>query len=162
MKNYRQFNDVNNGERYPFKYDRTHDISIVYNHKLSEKVDLSVTWVYGTGEALTLPVAKYYQPVEFPGTPDMPDEYKEEIYIYTSKNGFRAKAYHRMDIGINFRKEKRWGERIWNVSIYNLYNRKNPYSYQFSGHGNGSTGTVELVQKSLFPFMPSISYSIRF
>ncbi|MDP2721142.1 MAG: TonB-dependent receptor plug domain-containing protein [Bacteroidales bacterium] len=160
MKNYRQFENINEGKKYPYKYDRTHDISLVLNYQFTESVDISLTWVYGTGQALTLPVAKYYLPVVFPGA--LEDKYLEEIYIYTSKNAFRAKAYHRMDIGINFKKTKIWGERIWNVSIYNLYNRQNPYSYYFSGYSNGNSGKVELNQQSLFPFIPSISYSVKF
>lgn len=162
MKNYRQFANVNDGKKYPYKYDRTHDISLVLNYQFSENIDLSLTWVYGTGQALTLPVAKYYLPVVFPGAVELEDKYFEEVYIYTSKNGFRAKAYHRMDIGVNFKKTKRWGERIWNISIYNLYNRQNPYSYYFSGYSNGNSGKVDLYQQSLFPLIPSISYSVKF
>jgi len=165
MKNYRRFDNINNGDPYPYKYDRRNDISIVLNYHFSDKIDLSATWVYGTGEALTLPVAKYYLPVIMPGSSDQ-TPYLQEIYIYTDKNAFRAKPYHRLDIGINFRKSKRWGERVWNISIYNLYNRKNPYSYYFTGETNSTGGTtsgkVYLVQQSLFPIIPSFSYSIRF
>ncbi len=132
MKNYRKFQQINNGRAYPYKYDRRNDISLVVNYKLSKNIDLSATWVYGTGQALTLPVAKYYLPVVLPGL-GAQQPYLQEIYIYTRKNGFRAKAYHRMDIGINFKKQKKWGQRIWNISIYNLYNRKNPYNYYLSG-----------------------------
>ena len=163
MKNYRQFENINNGNKYPYKYDRTHDISFVLNYQFSENVDLSLTWVYGTGQALTLPIAKYYMPVVFPGDLSSNDKYFEQIYIYTSKNGFRAKAYHRMDVGINFKKTKSWGERIWNISIYNLYNHKNPYAYYFSGSiGTGNSGRVDLYQQSLFPIIPSISYTVKF
>ena len=164
MKNYRIFENINNGKEYPYKYDRRHDFSIVINHKLKENIDLSLTWVYGTGQALTLPIAKYYLPMIFPGSSNLEDFYMEKIYIYTEKNAFRAKAYHRLDIGINFRKSKKWGERIWNISIYNLYNRKNPYSYYFAGasNHNNSSGKISLFQQSLFPFIPSVSYSIKF
>jgi len=160
MKNYRQFKNINNGEKYPYKYDRTHDISIVVNYELNKNIDLSITWVYGTGQALTLPVAKYYEPVVFPGSTK--NTYYEGIYIYTKKNAFRTKPYHRLDVGINFKKEKKWGKRIWNISIYNLYNRHNPYAYYFSGSSNGNTGKIELIQQSLFPLIPSISYGVKF
>jgi len=153
MKNRRQFDQINNGEAYPYRYDRTHDISVVLNYKASKKIDLSITWVYGTGEALTLPIAKYYIP-----NPNSP--FPEEINIYTKKNAFRAKAYHRLDFGVNFRKQKKWGERIWNISIYNHYNRKNPYSYHFSS--DSETGKINLIQQSLFPFIPSVSYTVKF
>jgi hypothetical protein len=165
MKNYRQFDHINNGEPYPFKYDRRNDISIVFNYHISKKVDFSATWVYGTGEALTLPVAKYYIPEILPGSQGR-SAYMQEIYVYTKKNAFRAKDYHRLDIGFNFRKKKRWGERIWNLSIYNVYNRKNPYAYYFSGESittpSGTTNQRYLVQQSLFPFIPSVSYTVHF
>ena len=163
MKNYRQFNQINNGKPYPYKYDRRNDISLVVNYKISKSIDFSVTWVYGTGQALTLPVGKYYIPETFPDNTE--SVYFKEIYVYTDKNAFRAKDYHRMDIGINFHKKKKWGERIWNISIFNLYNRKNPYAYYFSGESSslpGSTGAVHLVQQSLFPFTPSVSYTVNF
>ena len=163
MKNYRQFDQINHGKPYPYKYDRRNDISLVVNYKISKNIDFSVTWVYGTGRALTLPVGKYYIPETLPGNTG--PVYFREIYIYTGKNAFRAKDYHRMDIGINFHKQKKWGERIWNISIYNLYNRKNPYTYYFSGESSsvpGSTGNVHLVQQSLFPFIPSVSYTVNF
>lgn len=165
MKNYRQFAAINGGLPYPYKYDRRNDVSIVLTYRISKKVDFSATWVYGTGQALTLPVGKYYLPDILPGE-NIHNAYLQEIYIYTNKNAFRTKAYHRLDIGVNFRKKKHWGERVWNLSIYNLYNRKNPYTYYFSGGSvntpNGLKYKQYLNQQSLFPFIPSISYSIHF
>ena len=61
---------------------------------------------------------------------------------YGEKNNFRMKAYHRMDIGIQFHKAKRWGERIWEISFYNLYNRKNPFYYYTENRFDESTGKV--------------------
>ncbi len=165
MKNNRQFAGINQGEPYPYKYDRRNDVSIVLTYRISKKIDFSATWVYGTGQALTLPVGKYYLPKMLPGG-NIQDAYLQEVYVYTRKNAFRAKAYHRLDIGVNFKKKKRWGERVWNISIYNLYNRKNPYTYYFSGESvttpSGQTNKVYLEQQSLFPFIPSFSYSIKF
>ncbi len=74
MKNYRQFDNINGGKRYPYKYDRTHDINLVLNYKFADNVDFSVTWVYGTGQALTLPIAKYSLPVNVDNIdPNMPE-----------------------------------------------------------------------------------------
>jgi hypothetical protein len=83
---------------------------------------------------------------------------------YEEKNNFRMKAYHRMDIGIQFHKPKRWGERIWEISFYNLYNRKNPFYYYTENNFDESTGKVYglLKQVSLFPIIPSFTYSFRF
>ena len=66
-----------------------------------------------------------------------------------------------MDIGFNFNKEKKWGTRTWSISVYNLYNRKNPYYYFFEKKSNNSDEVV-LKQLSMFPIMPSVSYSISF
>ena len=85
-------------------------------------------------------------------------------------NSYRMRAYHKLDVGINFNKTVRLGERTWNISIYNLYNRQNPYYYfldttvQFDAQGNeipGSGKTV-LKQQSYFPIIPSFSYSLKF
>jgi len=71
------------------------------------------------------------------------------------------RAYHKLDIGVNFRKEKKWGERTWNISIYNVYNRQNPHYYYFTGSDNND-GSLKLMQQSLFPILPSVSYSFKF
>ncbi len=78
------------------------------------------------------------------------------------------RAFHRLDIGINFRKQKKRGTRTWNVSIFNLYNRKNPYYYFFDSKDlnidiiSNTSNELVLKQQSLFPIMPSISYSFQF
>ena len=68
-------------------------------------------------------------------------------------------AYHRLDISINFKKEKFWGERTWSIGIYNAYNRQNPFFLEFSSNNNGDT---QLSQYSLFPLIPSFTYSFKF
>jgi hypothetical protein len=151
-KTTRQFENINMGKPYAYRYDRRHDLSIVFNHKLKENVDLSATWVFGTGNAFTMAVGKY----------NIDDH--TEIHIYEGKNTFRMRSYHRLDVGVNFHKQKKRGERTWSLSVYNLYNRENPYYYFFDTKGNYSGGTnVRVVkQRSLFPFIPSVSYSFKF
>ncbi|MBI9069634.1 MAG: carboxypeptidase-like regulatory domain-containing protein [Salinivirgaceae bacterium] len=165
-KNTRQFNNINNGEIYPFKYDRTHDISLVLNYKLSKRVDFSATWVYGTEQAMTFATSKYYMPNISLDELNLQNIYNngdaQEIELYSKKNSFRAEPYHRLDIGFNFRKEKPRGTRTWNISIYNLYNRKNPHYYYFSNNTTNGKGEVKIMKKSLFPILPSISYSFQF
>jgi hypothetical protein len=127
--------------------------------------------VYGTGNPVTLPIAHHYNI-------DDNDRYDADLskdpyslsdgYEYGGKNAVRMRDYHRLDVGVNFTKKKRWGERTWNMSIYNLYNRQNPYYYEydykhnFSGYNNTIDKTLHLYQYSLFQFMPSISYSFKF
>jgi hypothetical protein len=163
-----QFDELNFGQKYFARYDRRHDISLVSFYHLSDRITLSGTWVYGTGNAITLPVANY-QPIEHnPGTvstnPNQPNynPYYQSVNEYGSKNDFRMAAYHRMDLGIQFHKKKKWGERTWEISIYNVYNRQNPYFY-YQGTQVDNTGTRNVLkQVTLFPIIPSFSYHIKF
>jgi len=168
----RRFNDLNNGEVFPFKYDRRHDLNIVYMQKINSKIDFSATWVFATGNAFTMPEAKYeiVSINQYPGSNDLQLKYNNEAYVYSKMNAYRMRNYHRLDIGVNFTKEKKWGERIISLSVYNVYNRKNPYFYflqtqkQYDENGNPIPGTEKTVvkQQSLFPVIPSISYSFKF
>ncbi|MBW8048905.1 MAG: TonB-dependent receptor plug domain-containing protein [Cytophagales bacterium] len=150
----RQFETINLGKKYPYKYDRRHDVAIVITYKVDKNIDFSANWIYGTGNAITLPIARYKSINDFanywPGY---------EIEYYGDKNSFRMRAYHRFDIGINFHKKKKWGERTWTIGVYNVYNRKNPYFLYF---GVDNRGDPALKQVSLFPILPSFSYSFKF
>ena len=149
----RQFKNLNLGKKFPYKYDRRHDFSFVVTHQLKENIDIAATWVYGTGNAITLPITTYQG---FSNT----NGYREEIYYYGERNSFRMRSYHRLDLGINFRKFTKWGERTINVSLYNAYSRRNPFYYELTT--NLRTGNRQLVQHSLFPIIPSISYNFKF
>ena len=159
-RNTRRFEGINNGKAFPFNYDRTHDISIVYNLQINRRVDFSATWVYGTGMALTFPTGKYN--VVDVGPVDFGNNYEEEVYLYNGKNSVRAESYHRLDVSLNFRKEKRNGTRTWNISIYNVYNRKNPYSYYPNEITSHTNNEVLISKRTMFPFIPSLSYSFVF
>lgn len=150
----RQFENLNFGNVFPFKYDRRHDISVALVHDLGSGITLSGTWVYGTGNAISMPLARY------PAESDNIWGWFEEVYYYKERNGYRMRAYHRLDLGISFRKEKKWGERTWNISAYNAYNRKNPF-FIYLGWDE-RTNTEAFKQVSLFPILPSISYSFKF
>ena len=156
----RQFTNINEGKIFPYKYDRRHDFEIVGTYKINDNVDISATWVYGTGNAISLPIAEYEG---LHGNSFMGEFYSSYIDYYGEKNSFRMAAYHRFDIGANFRKKKEWKklkwERTWNVSVYNLYNRKNPYFIYF---GYSNEGNKVAKQVSLFPIIPSISYNFVF
>jgi len=129
--------------------------------KMTDDIDISATWVYGTGNAFSLPSGKYNAILDDGQYRDNePTTYFYPAYIYEGKNNYRMRSYHRLDVGVNFRKDTRWGERTWNISIFNLYNRKNPYFY-FMDY-NWNSGKTSLKQKSLFPIMPSVSYSFKF
>jgi len=157
-KSERTFENINLGKPFPYKYDRRHDVSVVLMHNFNKNIDISATWVYGSGYPYTLAVSQY-------GIESMSSEFYNnnsvetpEIFIYSNRNQFRMRAYHKLDLGVNFRKQKKNGERTISLSIYNVYNRQNPYYYYTKVVNN----EVKLFQKSFFPIIPSISYSFKF
>ncbi|MCT4586194.1 MAG: TonB-dependent receptor [Carboxylicivirga sp.] len=152
----RQFDDLNSGNWFPARYDRRHDVSIVLSHKINDKIDFGATWVYGTGNAFTLAT---HQIATLPQKEAYDYRTEGTISYFNKRNNYRMPSYHRMDIGINFHKKKRRGVRTWNISIYNVYNRKNPF-FLYSAHND--SGDKVLKQVSLFPILPSISYSYKF
>ena len=166
----RRFENINSGKEYPFKYDRNHDLSIVYLHKIKSNIQLSATWVYGTGNPFTLATGRYRMITSPDDNLNTQGSYENYGLIYGDLNSYRMRAYHKLDVGINFYKEVRWGERTLSFNIYNLYNRQNPYYYfldstvQYdSGHHEiPGTAKYSLKQQSYFPIIPSISYSIKF
>ncbi len=160
---YRQFDNLNFGEAYFDRYDRRHDISIVASYKLNEKFDFSATWVYGSGNNVTLPTVKYM--LYDGGIGSMYDSWSGswvgayEIENYTHKNNFKEAAYHRLDLGMQYHKKHKHFNSVLSVGVYNAYNRKNPYFYYFGEDANGNSG---LIRVSLFQFIPSIAYSVSF
>lgn len=158
-----QFDELNFGRKFWARYDRRHDISVVAIYTVREQKDeengikLSATWVYGTGNAITLPVSNYEAPVHSPF--GNAGNYYSTVSQYTDRNAFRMAPYHRADFGVQITKKKKWWVRTWEFSVYNLYNRMNPYFYYSS---TLSSGEVVLRQISLFPFIPSCSWNIKF
>lgn len=156
--NFRQFDDVNFGKRYPYKYDRRHDANLVLVNTPKKGVEYSIGWVYGTGNAVSLPVSTY------PGAYSNNSFQHGNVSYYDGRNGFRMRAYHRLDISASWTKPKRWGERTWSIGLYNAYSRRNPFFVEFQTDFNATEGKEEkkLVQYSLFPMIPSITYSFKF
>ena len=169
----RQFDNLNFGKRFPYKYDRRHDIGVAVVHHWKERIDLSFTWVFGTGNATTLPTAIYAGEESsqsygyyYPDT-QTEDFYGSPINYYGDRNSYRMKAYHRLDASISFKKKTKWGERAWILGVYNAYSRKNPfYIYLNEGGYYDNNGNYiddpQFKQVSLFPVIPSISYSFKF
>ncbi len=163
-----QFDSINFGKKFFARYDRRHDISIVSIYKLNSHITLSGTWVYGTGNAITLPVSDYFisphLPVPDPSNPIMSGGYINGLFAsdFGNKNSFRMGSYHRLDLGIQFRKQKKRGERTWEISVYNTYNRKNPFFYYTDNEIRNGRKYGFLRQVSLFPVIPSITYSFKF
>jgi hypothetical protein len=164
----RQFDKLNFGRAFPAKYDSRHDVSIALTHEFSKNFDIGMTWIYHTGNAVTLGTMEYMQ-AEVPGR-------RSYSYLtdYGGRNNFRMPATHRMDLGLNFHKQKKYGIRTWNLSIYNAYNRQNPFfllwdtkqgEIKITGENEWTQVTPDktvLKQFSLYPIIPTLSYSYRF
>lgn len=158
-----QFDELNFGKPFWARYDRRHDISIVLMHKISDHISVAGTWVYGTGNAITLPLAEYRGEVH--ESPNWLNWLQySPLSDYGEMNSFRMHSYHRLDLGIQISKEKTHGIRTWDISMYNAYNRKNPYFYfiDYEFNNDGESGKRVLKQFSLFPVIPSVSWSFKF
>jgi hypothetical protein len=156
-----QFAELNNGNAFYPRYDRRHDISVVGMYKIRDGLSVSATWVYGTGQAITLPLATYpaiiHDPIYQGSLVGFPTAYF--VNEYGEKNSFRMAPYHRMDAGIRWSTTKEKYERTLEFSVYNLYNRYNPFFYYID---NDYSGKPTLKQVTLFPIIPSLSYSAKF
>jgi hypothetical protein len=147
---YRYFDQLNNGERFPAKYDRRHDLSLVGSYKLNKKWTFSSVFVFGSGNAITLPTAFYF--VE-----------DQLVAQYSKLNGYRIFPYHRLDISAVYTPQPAKPHRIkgsWAFSIYNVYSRQNPYFLYIDSRalGNGQFD-LKVKQVSIFPILPSITYN---
>lgn len=151
---WRKFDGLNDGEKYPAKYDRRHDISIVATYELNKKWKFSSVFVYGSGNATSLP---------------------ERFYIingvltqeYSKVNQYRLPAYHRMDVSATLTPKKKPGQRLeqsWVFSLYNMYSRFNPYFIYFDQEGNPLDGSLQIQARkvSLFPIIPAVTWNFKF
>ncbi|MCL2167898.1 MAG: TonB-dependent receptor [Lentimicrobiaceae bacterium] len=154
----RNFPELNNGEWFWAKYDRRHDVSISLNYEIiRNKLSVSAVWVFASGNTMTIPVGYYF----FNG--DMMTEYSD-------RNAYRMQPYHRLDLSVNWNIVKRKHfETGLNFSIYNVYNRKNPffifYETTTNFDINAQTPVFEMTTKaykmSLFPIIPSINWNFK-
>jgi hypothetical protein len=141
----RKFDEINNGDYYPARQDRTHDISVVGIYKVNERWSFSSTWVYNTGNAVTFPCGKY----EVAG---------QTRYYYTDRNASRMPAYHRLDLGANLTVSE---HSSWSFSLYNAYGHKNAYMIYFKDGESDPTKT-EATRITLFQYIPSVTYNFKF
>jgi TonB dependent receptor-like, beta-barrel/CarboxypepD_reg-like domain/TonB-dependent Receptor Plug Domain len=151
---FRRFAGLNNGYKYYAKYDRRHDLSVVAIYDLSKKWKLSGTFVFGSGNAATLPQRFYI----------IQGVLTQE---YSAINAYRLPPYDRLDLAVTYRPNKHPQKKVkseWVFSAYNVYNRKNPYFIYFDQTGNPYNGTlnVQAKQVSIFPIIPSVTWNFKF
>ncbi len=145
----RKIDEINNGNWYLAKQDAKHDVAIVGMLDISKRWSVSANWVFKTGNAVTFPTGKY----EING---------QTFFLYTERNGYRLPAYHRLDVSATLQGKKRERfENSWNFACYNAYGRQNPYSVDFREDPSDPSKT-QVVQTSLFRWIPSITYNFKF
>jgi hypothetical protein len=157
----RTFEQLNAGKPYPYRYDRTHDLSIVANYPLGRKWEASAVFVYGTGNALTLPTGRFtynlgYNPVE--QRPQF-----STINQYDKVNDYRMPSYHRLDVAFTYTPKPNSIKRFkssWNFSVYNIYNRANPYFIYIDV--DEDERTIQGKKAYLFPIVPSVTWNFKF
>jgi len=148
-KTERRFDAINNGNYFPARQDRTQDLSFVNMYNLSKRWSVSAVLTYGTGNAVTYPAGKY----QLAGI---------TTYYYGQRNGSRLPVNSRLDLGATLEgKQHKSYHSSWTFSIYNAYNRKNPYSVIFRDSGDKPPHT-EAVETSLFGIIPSVTWNFKF
>src|SRR6266487_4650241 len=150
---WRKFPDLNEGEKYPSKYDRRHDLSTVGSYELNSRWKLSSIFIFGTGNAISLPERFYF----IDGT--LTQE-------FSRINVYRMASYHRFDFSATYTpqpKKKRKYSSNWVFSVYNVYSHLNPYFYYYDQQGSAVNGTLAVTAKqvSLFPIIPSVTWNVK-
>jgi hypothetical protein len=148
----RKFPEINAGKVFSAKHDRRHDVSVMLSYEILPQLTTSFVWVYATGNTMTIPVGFYFIGWNM-------------VTQYSDKNAFRVPPYHRMDLSVNWtiKKTERF-EHALNFSVYNVYNRRNPFFISIGSKIN--QGKMEIsntaYQMSLFPIIPSIAWNFKF
>ncbi|GHV53186.1 TonB-dependent receptor [Bacteroidia bacterium] len=167
----RQFpgGEINGGRRFYAKYDNRHKINAVASYKLSDKVDVNASWTYYSGNWMTVAKEHYETAPQIPGNSSGNMGFgTNETPYYDARNNYRMSDYHRLDLGFNSYRPKKNGRMgIWNLSIYNAYCHLNPMlAYPSSQITTGAQGNTQrkalMTEYSLFPIIPSFSYTYKF
>jgi hypothetical protein len=157
----RTFRQLNNGKPFPYRYDRTHDLSIVANYPISPKWEASAVFVYGTGNALTMPTGRFTYGLGY--NPDNREAIFTNINQYDKVNDYRMPAYHRFDIAFTYTPKPNSTKRFkssWNLSVYNVYSRSNPYFIYFEVDEGAQS--IQGKKAYLFPIVHSVTWNFKF
>ena len=163
-----QFDEINGGEPFRPRHDRRHNFTVTGLYDLSNRIKLSFNWSYLSGSPITIMESTYNVNATGPvggyirnsGAPSPASDMAE----YSKKGAYLTDAYHRLDVGIQFIKQKKHGIRTWDLSVYNAYAKFNPFYYGYEQTFNADWTTVDtrLKKYSYAPFVPSITYSYKF
>jgi hypothetical protein len=162
---WRQFAQLNGGNPFPYKYDRRHNLRTTLIFRPSAKFDAAASWVYMTGEAMTLPDQVYpdFDNNRLISAPTSTSS-SNFTYNYVEWNNYRLPAIHRLDLGVNFNKKKgRYKERTWSLGVFNAYGRPNVMLVNLVNQsGDPGVDGFELKGMSFLSYIPYISYKLKF
>ena len=158
-----QFDEINQGRAFFSRYDRRNDFSLVLVYAVSKKLKASAVWRYATGNAITPPVAQHYS-FSHQAQINKQSSFLNGFVtnVYGERNSIRMPDYHRLDLSLSYEhKIKKWAGQL-ELSLYNVYNRQNPFFYFISRTGASANQNNVLNQVTLFPFIPSLNYTVSF
>ncbi len=144
-KSERQIVGINDGEWYPSNFDKTHDVSLIFNYNPNQRNTLTANINYSTGRPTTPPVGNY----RTSGGLIVP--------IFSDRNALRIPDYFRVDLSYTLGKGYKVDQKFqtsWVISLYNVLGRKNPYSVFFT------QAPFNLVQANKFSVLGSVFPSI--
>lgn len=160
----RQFDNINFGKSFPYKYDRRHNLKLTGSYKINDNIDFTAKWVFRTSAPTTIPFQEYRGVTpsgELTLSPVPWHDYQNiTIDNYGARNTVRMRNYHRLDVSFNFHKEKEHGERTWTVGLINVYNRHNPF-YMYLDY-NYQTQKTNIKEVSILPILPMVTYKFEF
>jgi len=150
----RQFEDINFGNQFPFRYDRRHQVKFSYIQKLNKNAEFSMNWQVSSGSPASIPA--FYKIVrDSEGNPiPVPD-------LVGGRNAQNLPTYHRLDLGFNFYNTYSWARQKFSIGLFNAYNRQNPF-YIDVGTADANPNDYQTFQYSILPIFPSISYGLSF
>jgi outer membrane receptor for ferrienterochelin and colicin len=160
---WRKFAELNDGKPFPYRYDRRHNIKSCLQYKPSARFDASANWIYMSGEAFTLADQVYADLDNNLGINNPPVPFYSSNFTYNivELNNYRLPSIHRLDIGINFNKQKgAHMVRTWSFGIFNAYARRNVMMADLQT--DQVNGGIKLVGKNFLNFIPYVSYSLKF
>lgn len=153
----RKFAELNNGETFPFRYDRRHNLHMDGVWQPGKGITINVGFTYLSGSYISVPDQTY---------PDFDNALLNGLinfgntYNYSSVNNYRLPALHHLDFAVNFVKKKgaRYRRTI-TLGMYNLYGRRNLVG---TGLNTDDNGNLYLTGYSITRFIPTLSYQLQF
>lgn len=154
----RTFSDINDGEPFRPRYDRRHDFSFVFIHKINSKFSISGNWIFGSGAWTTVPLGRYIFQDQ------IGNRFERITPVYTKRSNYQLAPVHRLDLSLVMALKTRQGAADLTFSLYNAYSRRNPFYIHFRQLNNekGLAAAIEPRVVSLFPVLPGITYNFKF